>query len=414
MPSRAPPQYIPISLPENVTKIFPSHRLLAYTEGTNKNIEKLKSIKFSGVPVLFIPDLVIGGYKLVRPLAASAMAMSRGNGGKFGLDYFTVDTGSTWPYVSSGYALSRHVQFVTSCVTRVLELYTGTGNVVLVGHGMGGNIAKKVAMSLSSSASVQVIITIKTTRHGLLLDREMEEWYQSLHQEWKLRAKTKHVSLVNIYEDVPDPGADVASKAPVGGVWCTDLVSNINRALVTLVSGVTKHISLDRSMRNSVLMFNIVTGGFGRPHDIIENGQSVTFAKTGYWSDILKRQFSVHKGNVTCDHFTSIKMTDDGDQERMLVLDSNHLDPSWLYGCVTTQVVKNTRMCSLAETIGHSVQLPGHKGSRRVAMLDLRQIWEDHGYSHIVVHTPANNPPSQVQMEFNNFQESAFLISHFR
>ena len=55
--SRAPPQYIPIAMQDHVTKSYPSHyRLLAYTEGTTKNVEKLKSIKFSGVPVLFIPD----------------------------------------------------------------------------------------------------------------------------------------------------------------------------------------------------------------------------------------------------------------------------------------------------------------------------------------------------------------------
>ena len=63
--SKSAPQYLPISMSDNVTKHFPKHRLLVYTEGTNKNIEKLKSIKFSGVPVLFIPELgVKNAYKV--------------------------------------------------------------------------------------------------------------------------------------------------------------------------------------------------------------------------------------------------------------------------------------------------------------------------------------------------------------
>ena len=55
--SKAPPQYIPISLSDETIKQYPRHKLLAYTEGAGKNVEKLKSIKFSGVPVLFIPSL---------------------------------------------------------------------------------------------------------------------------------------------------------------------------------------------------------------------------------------------------------------------------------------------------------------------------------------------------------------------
>ena len=68
--SRAPPQYIPIAMTDHVTKTFPSHyRLLAYTEGTSKNVEKLKSIKFSGVPVLYIPDFTgASSYKVGQKL----------------------------------------------------------------------------------------------------------------------------------------------------------------------------------------------------------------------------------------------------------------------------------------------------------------------------------------------------------
>ena len=63
--SRSPPQYLPITMPSSVTALLPQYRLLAYTEGANKNIEKLKSVKFNGVPVLFIPDMsVAASYKV--------------------------------------------------------------------------------------------------------------------------------------------------------------------------------------------------------------------------------------------------------------------------------------------------------------------------------------------------------------
>ena len=63
--SRSAPQYLPITMPASVTALLPHYRLLAYTEGANKNIEKLKSAKFTGVPVLFIPDMsVAASYKV--------------------------------------------------------------------------------------------------------------------------------------------------------------------------------------------------------------------------------------------------------------------------------------------------------------------------------------------------------------
>ena len=63
--SRSTPQYVPIIMPSSVTALLPHYRLLAYTEGANKNIEQLKSVKFTGVPVLFIPDMsVAASYKV--------------------------------------------------------------------------------------------------------------------------------------------------------------------------------------------------------------------------------------------------------------------------------------------------------------------------------------------------------------
>ena len=63
--SRSAPQYLPLTMPGPVTALLPHYRLLAYTEGANTNIEKLKSVKFTGVPVLFIPDMTVAAsYKV--------------------------------------------------------------------------------------------------------------------------------------------------------------------------------------------------------------------------------------------------------------------------------------------------------------------------------------------------------------
>ena len=70
----------------------------------------------------------------------------------------------------------------------------------------------------------------------------------------------------------------------------------MNQALVTMISSVTRHISQDTRMRTSVARYNLVRGGTGRVPDTEDDDRIVNFDKTGYWSDILKRQF--RKGSI--------------------------------------------------------------------------------------------------------------------
>ena len=173
-------------------------------------------------------------------------------------------------------------------------------------------------------------------------------------------------------------------------------MTSLNRAILTLVSSVTRHISLDSNMRNDVLRYNLVEGGVGRVPDD-DDDRVVSLDKTGYCSDILKKQFSVHKGNVTCDHYTNVRITPDDGQQRILVLDSIMMPESWIYGCLQTEVVKNTRVCTEAQMMtSKSDHLPGYHGERKVAVLEMQEL-DDKGYSHIVLHTPADSHPSQVR-----------------
>ena len=105
----------------------------------------------------------------------------------------------------------------------------------------------------------------------------------------------------------------------------------------------------------------------------------VRFDRAGYWADVLKRQFSVHKGAVTCDHYTSVRLGGDsgaGDT-RIMVETAGIEGQAGLYGCLATQVlsntygyalltadkvVRNTRVCSEARAVtGSSRVLPGRR-----------------------------------------------------
>ena len=107
----------------------------------------------------------------------------------------------------------------------------------------------------------------------------------------------------------------------------------------------------------------------------------VRFDRAGYWADVLKRQFSVHKGAVTCDHYTSVRLGgDSGAGDTLLMVETAGMEgQAGLYGCLATQVlgnthcyvvlvltadkvVRNTRVCSEARAVtGSSRVLPGSR-----------------------------------------------------
>merc|ERR1712218_316638 len=124
------------------------YKLIAYGEGDGKRTDKQREEKFNGIPVLFIAGNA-GSSKQVRSLASVALRKSiEDYKYKTHFDYFSVDFEEEWTAFYGG-SLEQQTQFVCACVTRILDIYRNNGepqlrSVVLVGHSMGGVVAKAV------------------------------------------------------------------------------------------------------------------------------------------------------------------------------------------------------------------------------------------------------------------------------
>ena len=127
--------------------------------------------------------------------------------------------------------------------------------------------------------------------------------------------------------------------------------------------------------------------------------------KNGYWSDILKRQFTVVKGNVTCDHYMMIKLATDDPKQRFLTLDAVRMEgDSWVFGCRETVVHRNTRVCTEGENLSmKSLVLPGKR--RKALHLDLLELRKTEGFSHVVLHSPGGSEGTKVHIDVYNPRE---------
>ncbi|GAB4854684.1 hypothetical protein Ancab_023266 [Ancistrocladus abbreviatus] len=222
------PTYIPISTPRNLSST--KYSLYLYHEGWKKIdfSEHLK--KISGVPVLFIPGNG-GSYKQVRSLAKESHwayttgplersfyqeASLREQEGGFDmdatislpnqyicmLDWFAVDLEGEHSAMD-GQILEEHTEYVVYAIHRILDQYKESRdarvregaavsgdlpkNVILVGHSMGGFVARAAIVHPHlRKHAVETIITLSSPHQSppVALQPSLGLYFASVNQQW--------------------------------------------------------------------------------------------------------------------------------------------------------------------------------------------------------------------------------------
>ncbi|CAN8266237.1 unnamed protein product [Cochlearia groenlandica] len=255
------PTYIPISVTDNA----PSGRygLYLYHEGWRKIDFKEHLKKLSGVPVLFIPGNA-GSYKQVRSVGAESDRAYQGGpfertfyeeasifreGGAYReavdydlprqysnrLDWFAVDLEGEHSAMD-GRILEEHTEYVVYAIHRILDQYKESHdireregaaassnlphNVILVGHSMGGFVARAAAVHprLRKSA-VQTIITLSSPHQSppLALQPSLGHYFAQVNQEWRKG-----------YEVQTSPGGSYMSEPLLTGVVVVSIAGGYN------------------------------------------------------------------------------------------------------------------------------------------------------------------------------------------
>lgn len=323
------PTYIPISTPANVSS--EKYGLFLYHEGWKK-IDFAEHVKkLSGVPVLFIPGNG-GSYKQVRSLAAeSARAYQAGpleptfyqeatvlpleEGMNLSLedlddferprvyssmlDWFAVDLEGEHSAMD-GRILEEHTEYVVYAIHRILDLYQESRearskeadevsgslptSVILVGHSMGGFVARAAVVHphLRKSA-VETILTLASPHQSppIALQPSLGHYFSLVNEDWRKGYKTRpshlghtftnptlsHVVVISVSGGIHD--FQVRSKlASLDGIvpsthgfmissssmrnvwvsmdhqsilWCNQLVVQISHALLSLINPEAGH-----------------------------------------------------------------------------------------------------------------------------------------------------------------------------
>ncbi|KAK2758383.1 GPI inositol deacylase [Arachnomyces sp. PD_36] len=209
------------------TRFASKYGLYLYREGGVDEYNE-ENIGLKGAPVLFLPGNA-GSYKQVRSLASEASRHyhdvlrhdhDRLGSGTRNLDFFMVDFNEDMA-AFHGQSLLDQAEYVNEALSFILSLYhdpqhskrdttlPDPSSVILVGHSMGGIVARTVlTMSNYQANSVNTIITMSTphARAPVSFDSDLVHTYKQINDYWREAYSQKwannnplwHVTLISI------------------------------------------------------------------------------------------------------------------------------------------------------------------------------------------------------------------------
>ncbi|KAI4350570.1 hypothetical protein L6164_005017 [Bauhinia variegata] len=338
------PTYIPISSSESISP--PKYGLYLYHEGWKKIDFKEHLKKLQGVPVLFIPGNG-GSYKQVRSVAAESdrayqngplehkfyhdASLTTEEGGAdtnlsgfklpnqytSRLDWFAVDLEGEHSAMDGG-IIEEHTEYVVYAIHKILDQYkvsydarmrgasvSGTlpKSVILVGHSMGGFVARAAVIHphLRKSA-VETVVTLSTPHQSppLALQPSLGHYFARVNHEWRegykvqttntgryvsdpLLSRVVVVSISGGYNDyqvrsklssldniVPPTHGFMISSTAMKNVWlsmehqailwCNQLVVQVSHTLLSLIDSRTGQPFPDTQRRLSVFVRMLRSG----------------------------------------------------------------------------------------------------------------------------------------------------------
>ncbi|KAB8234091.1 GPI inositol-deacylase [Aspergillus alliaceus] len=230
------------------TRFASKYNLYLYREGGVDEYNQ-ENLGLNGVPVLFLPGNA-GSYRQVRSLAAEASRHyhdvvrhdeERLNTGTRSLDFFMIDFNEDMA-AFHGQTLLDQAEYVNEAVAYILSLYHDPRrsrrdpelpdpiSVVLIGHSMGGIVARTaLTMTNYQANSVNSIVTMSAphAKPPVSFDSDIVQTYKQINDYWREAYSQTwandnplwHVTLISIAGGsrdtvVPSDYASISSLVP--------------------------------------------------------------------------------------------------------------------------------------------------------------------------------------------------------
>ena len=326
---------------------------------------------------------------------------------------FTADLKSEAVGLAGG-TLREQVKFIKSCIDTILELYDLTDNsprsVVLVGHSVGGIVARGVVMLDGFDlSSISAILTYATPNQAPVLsaDHEIAGFYSEVNLYWKTNAKRlQEITVLSIgagdndfqvrhsLTKLPTNDRNTLCTSTVvipsvqlttdhqAVVWCKQLVLVTSRFLFSLIDANTRQITDSSTKRN-----DIMRSYFSEPFYSVE----ITLRL----SSKVKLFTTYEKSTITEQYWSMQSAKEKNGAYYVFPLKHYLNDNSSLFVArIIASLKKWILVCTAAKTddCTHAIDLSSHAISMaafKVIHLSLEELYSN-GFTHLIIRIPPN------------------------
>ncbi|KAM3861858.1 GPI inositol-deacylase [Diretmus argenteus] len=399
------PEYRRVALPRRVARLYPAYGLYLYGEGLYA--QETRALKLTGAPVLFLPGNA-GSYKQARSLGSVALRKAEDMETGVHLNVFTVDFNEELVALYGG-SLRRQTHFLHESIKAILRLYKNfedpPRSVVLVGHSMGGVVARALFTLPRFSPHLVSLIITQASPHlapVLALDTYLLDFYAAVRQRWVNQADDlRNVTVISVgggFRDyqvrsgltsLPCPPGDlsklslVATAVPrtwvstdhLSIVWCKELVLATVRAFFDLIEPEARQFSENPERRMAVLNHHFIR----HPVRMLDETQETPISLSDSpeaWSEVntLRLVYSTPKDGQA--KYFLFALSSRRKAYSHFYCRSNNLEmTSWVYGC--TQ--RNGSLCVRSVDLSMGTELLPPYKVQILSLSDLTSV------SHLVV-----------------------------
>ncbi|CAL1582641.1 unnamed protein product [Knipowitschia caucasica] len=426
------PEFRRVSLPRRVTRLYPAYGLYLYGEGVYA--QETRNLKLSGAPVLFLPGNA-GSHKQARSLGSVALRKAENIEGGLHFNVFTVDFNEELVALYGG-SLLKQTHFLHESIKAILRLYkqlkSPPQSVVLVGHSMGGVVARALFTLPKFNPNLVTLIITQASPHVapvLGLDPYLLSFYRAVRQKWLKSERLSNVTVLSVgggfrdfqvrsgltslpcSMDDPHKMSLVVTAVPrtwvstdhLSIVWCKELVLATVRAFFDLLDPATRQFTEDPQRKSTVLNHHFIR----HPVSPVGETQRTTASfleSPEAWSEVntLRLAYTTPKeGQVK--YFLFALSSRRKAYSHFYCRSSGLQDVvSWVYGCMQ----KNGSSCVQAVDLSMGTEyLPPYK----VLILDLNDLSV---FTHLVVAASnVNGKQFTVECEWQREQSQTVTLS---
>lgn len=392
-----PPKFLPVAVRNQSLSRSDGYKLYMYSEFGFPQTSALRRDLKNSIPVLFIPGNA-GSYQQVRSLASTSIRRQMQSLEAFKFVFYTIDFNGELS-AFKGDMIVRQRLFIHQSLKRILEMHSfDTDGVVIIGHSIGGFIAKSLfTLDNSVAESVPLLISLASPLKEpyIAFDHRTRAIYDETNRFWSSARPNSsiaisisggrsdklvpaHLTCDNTFDLSLTTSSirDVWIAADhVSITWCRELMHKIAKLLSSLVDSKRNAIINDKPQALNIIKQQLLQSTF-QSHNILDNGRTWKIKRRHRVMD-LKKALTLSRYDLKNDELLVIYPGTRNQNLKLWIEHIEALESDNIFTCNKLQIDGDEISCdNRNDIVNLAYTLPSKRFGPKNSIIDIKNKYE--------------------------------------